>query len=490
MLELTSISKSFPGVKSLDSVNFSVKAGQIHALVGENGAGKSTLTKIIAGVYQADEGTMRFEGQEVRWSSPRVAKAKGIHVIYQEFVLFPELSVAENIFIGTQHRSGFVSYKGMFQAAEKLLSDLGVEINPRAFAKDLTVANQQMVEIAKALVGEIKLLILDEPTAVIAGHEVEQLFERIRGLSKRGVGIVYISHRLEEIFRLCEQVTILKDGKVVDSLSVATTKRNTLVSKMVGRELGQLFPLKATDFGPEAVRLEHVSDGERVKQASLSVRQGEIVGLAGMVGAGRTELALTLFGAHRLKAGKLTVKGQTLGRMTPEKAISLGLGLVTEDRKGQGLMMLQDVAVNTTASSLNNFTRQGFFERRKELAFTSQQIKEYQIICRSAQTGVKTLSGGNQQKILLSRWASTTSTLLILDEPTRGVDVGAKAEIYRLMRKLAAEGLAILMISSELSEIIGMSDRVVVMREGVTVGELSGQEINEEAVMNLATAGG
>lgn len=491
MLTLTSISKSFPGVKALDQVHLDVRAGEIHALVGENGAGKSTLTKTIAGVYQPDEGQIEYDGEIVHWTSPGEAKAAGIHVIYQEFVLFPHLSVAENIFLGHERRGAFglIDYSQTDRDARELLQRLGVKIDPNERVSELTVADQQMVEIAKAMVHKVKLLILDEPTAVISGHEVELLFKRLRVLKEDGVAIIYISHRLEEIFEICDRVTVMKDGQYVDSKNVAEIDRDQLISLMVGRDMSELFPPRVGEakFGDVVLRTNNLSVNGRVTNASIELRAGEITALAGMVGAGRTELALGIFGGLPMSSGSVEIDGETFTEMKPALAIKKGVGLVTEDRKGQGLAMQLDVAANVTASDLNAVTKYGLISTTRELQIARDEIREYQIACRGPRNPVATMSGGNQQKVIVARWARTCSKVLILDEPTRGVDVGAKVEIYRIMRELAARGIAILMISSELPEVVGMSDRVIVMREGVVTGELSKDQLSEETIMQLAT---
>ncbi|MET0257548.1 MAG: sugar ABC transporter ATP-binding protein [Methylobacterium sp.] len=491
MLSLEGINKGFPGVRALNDVGLDVKAGEIHALVGENGAGKSTLTRVIAGVHQPDSGTIRFDGKPVVWKGPGDAKRQGVHVIYQEFVLFPHLSVAENIFVGHERRNrlGLLDHRRTKTDARELLRRFGIDIDPSRLVRDLSVADQQMVEIAKALVHDVKLLILDEPTAVISGREVDVLFERLRRLRDQGVAIVYISHRLEEIFALCDRVTVLKDGGFVATRLIGEVSRDQLIAYMVGRNLTQLFPKRRADAaaGPVVVEADGIEVPGRVRGASIRLRAGEITGLAGMVGSGRSELALALFGAIPLKTGTIRVEGREVRGMTPRKAIDLGIGLVTEDRKGQGLAMLLDVAANVSASTLPAFTRAGVFDAGRERDVAREEIASYRIACRGPETPVALMSGGNQQKVIVARWARTSTRLLILDEPTRGVDVGAKTEIYRIMHELADRGIAVLMISSELPEIVGMSERVVVMREGVVTGELARDEISEEAVVELAT---
>jgi ABC-type sugar transport system ATPase subunit len=491
MLRLKGISKSFPGVQALRGVGLEVKPGEIHGLLGENGAGKSTLIKIVAGAYAQDQGEMIFDGVPVRWSSPREAKQRGVQVVYQEFALFSQLSVAENIFVGHERRNrlGIVDHARTRREAAEVLERLGVSLDPRASVASLSVADQQMVEIARAMVHSVKLLVLDEPTAVIAGREVTLLFERLRRLRAGGVSVIFISHHLEEVFAVCDRVTVLKDGELVGTHDVADVNRERLVSMMVGRDLGDLFPPKraSTPARQPVLRTESLSIAGRVRDVSIELRSGEIVALAGMVGAGRSELALGLFGALPISNGAIHLEGRRFTSMSPAQAIRLGMGLVTEDRKSHGLAMFLDVAANITAPALAEVTKRFLVDKRLETAIARREIDRYRIACRGPQTPVATMSGGNQQKVIVSRWARICRTLLILDEPTRGVDVGAKAEIYRIMRELANGGMAILMISSELTEVVGMADRVIVMRAGRITGELQGAEATEESIMHLAT---
>ena len=491
-IEVVNVTKRFPGVKSLDAVSFGVRAGEIHALVGENGAGKSTLMKVMAGAYVPDEGEIRFEGEPVQWHSAAHAKRRGIHVIYQELVLFPQSTVAENIFAGAEPRTrvGIIDQRAMNRQATNLLDELGVRIDPRERVRHLSVADQQMVEIAKAMAGDTRVLVLDEPTAVIAGKEVQLLFERLRVLRAKGVAIIYISHRLEEIFALCDRVTVMKDGRRIATQAVSATTREGLVRMMVGREMKEIYPPKPAIPDDAAVLLgvDKLNVGNRVFDASLTVRAGEIVGIAGMVGSGRTELASGIFGAMRTSHGTIEVAGVRRTRMTPAAAMRLGLGFVTEDRKSQGLLMYLNVAQNVSATTLDRFSRFGLLRSRAEREAAAASIREYGIAGARPAGSVATRSGGNQQKVLISRWVRVCRSVLILDEPTRGVDVGAKAEIYRVMRQLTERGLGILMISSELQEVIGMSDRVLVMREGRISGELTGRRLTEHDIMRLATA--
>jgi ribose transport system ATP-binding protein len=491
MLKLSGIEKAFPGVKALSSVDFDVRGGEIHALVGENGAGKSTLTKIIGGAYVPDAGQLEFSGQPKKWAGPAEARKAGIHVIYQEFVLFPNLTVAENITKGNERmgRFGLIDHAANRQVAAGVIARLGVRIDVDDKVANLSVADQQMVEIAKALVRDVKLLILDEPTAVLSENEVSLLFGVVRALRESGVGIVYISHRLDEIFELCDRVTVLKDGQLVATQQVAETSHEQLVKLMVGRDLANYFPPRAATIDrsrPPALAIDGVTVPGRVDGASISVQPGEILGIAGLIGAGRTELALAAFGMLQRTGGSVSVSGRRVPSINPRTMIAAGVGFVTEDRKGQGLFMNLDVARNITGATLSAFTRSGMVSDSAEQAAASNEIARFAISCRGPLGSVDTLSGGNQQKIIFGRWTRACHAALILDEPTRGVDVGAKAEIYRIIRELAAKGIGIVMISSELQEMIGMADRVAVMRAGRISGELSGDDITEENIMRLA----
>jgi ribose transport system ATP-binding protein len=490
MLSVSGISKSFPGVRSLQNVDFAADAGEIHALVGENGAGKSTLIKIISGAYIPDAGNIVLDGRNVAWSGPREAQSAGIHVIYQELVLFPELTVAENVFINDQPltRLGLVDYRRMERRAEEALRRLGARIDVRQKVKELTIADQQMVEIARAFVGAVKVLILDEPTAVISGREVDLLFDRLVALRNAGVAIIYISHRLEEIFRIADRVTVLKDGVLVATRPVAQVNRDQLISMMVGRPLVDVFPPRRA-ISPDArvlLRAEGITVGRRVKGASLALRSGEVLGLAGLVGSGRTELAQAIFGGSPFDAGTVEIDGRVFTRTSPKESIAAGVGLLTEDRKGEGLLMQLSVGANIVAPRLSEIARGPFIDVRAENQIAAKEIARFSIAAPGPQAAVAALSGGSQQKVLFSRWVRACRRVLLLDEPTRGVDVGAKVEIYRIIRQLAEDGFAIMMISSELIEIVGLCDRALVMCEGVIAGELSAPAITEEAIMTLA----
>lgn len=490
MIELDGITKSFPGVKSLDGVRFEARAGEIHALLGENGAGKSTLIKTIAGAYLPDAGTILFDGRERRWASPREAADAGIHVIYQELFLFPDLDVAENIFIGRapRNRLGLIDRRTMRHKAASILERLGHRLDPAARVGSLSVADQQMVEIAKAMSRDVRLLILDEPTATISGKEAGLLFERMRGLRDAGVCVIYISHRLEEIFAIADRVTVLKDGRLVGTRAVSEIGTDQLVSMMVGRKLEDIFPPKVgiAPDAPVVLGVRSLTAPPRIRDVSFDLRAGEVLGLAGLVGAGRTEVAHAIFGSERRTSGTVLLDGQELPAGNPRRAIDAGLGFLTEDRKGEGLLMLLDVAANISAPRLGAAASLGRLDRGAEIGAATEAIARFRIAVPGPAYGVRALSGGNQQKILFARWAAAGHRVLILDEPTRGVDVGAKVEIYRIIRQLADKGVGILVISSELPEIIGLCDRVAVMRAGRIAGEVSGCDLSEAAIMRLA----
>ncbi len=483
--EMTGISKVFGGIRALDDVSFSVKAGEVHALVGENGAGKSTLMKILAGAHQATTGEIRIGGEPAVILSPHASRALGIGIIYQELALAPELTVAENIFLG--ELPGLVNARALRARAAKLLDDLGFAIDPGATVATLPLAFQQAVEIAKAMSRQVRILILDEPTAVLAPPEVERLLAVVLELSRRGVSVVYISHRLDEIFRIANQITVLKDGRTVGTYPVAGMDEARLISLMVGREATQLFPKVKRTRGGELLRVEGLSASGLVKQVSFSLHRGEVLGIAGLVGSGRTEVARAIFGADRAEAGAISMDGRRVTIRSPRQGVASGIGLVPEDRKGQGLVLAMPIRQNVTLTCLQRFTNWlGVVRRQAERASVDDVAKRTTIRARNLDLPVSSLSGGNQQKVVLAKWLDAGCKVVILDEPTRGVDVGARSEIYQLIENLAANGLGVIVISSDMLEVIGASDRILVMSGGRISGELARDEFSEARIMQLA----
>ena len=489
ILEMRNISKSFGGVHALHDVSLKCTPGTVHALVGENGAGKSTLIKILSGALSADSGEIFFKGELHRGFSTREALDRGISVIYQELALVSQMTVAENIFLGREPRNAFglIDHSRIRSEAEALLSQLGLKIDLDTEVGDLSVAFQQMVEIAKALSKNADLIVMDEPSAILAGHELEQLFNIIQSLVNRGVSIIYISHRLEEVFRIADVVTVLKDGQLVKTESIHKLTRSELVKMMVGRSLDEVFPVSKNQPGKSVLIAKDISTDTVLERVSLDLRKGEIIGLAGMVGSGRTELARALFGADPLTYGSIIINGKTAVFKNPTEAIKNKISLVPEDRKEQGLFTELPIRNNITMPILKKISQWGFLNRLKEQEIIDQSKKQLSIAMTSGSQEVQYLSGGNQQKVVLAKWLQTRPEIIIMDEPTRGVDVGAKFEIYQLMRHLNQEGIGILMISSELTEILGLSDRILVMREGKIVAELVPSETSEEQIIEYAT---
>ena len=489
ILEMRNIFKSFGGVNALRDVSFQCRPGTVHALVGENGAGKSTLIKILAGALLPDSGEIIFKGQKHQSFSTRKALNSGISVIYQELALVSQMTVAENIFLGREPRKyfGIVDKRRLKIEAKKLLKQLGFEVDMDMEVGEMTVAYQQMVEIAKALSKNADLIIMDEPSAILAGHELDQLFLIIESLKKRGVTIIYISHRLEEVFRIANEVTILKDGQLVGTKPIKDLSRGELVKMMVGRTLEEVFPVSFNQLGNPVLQVEEISTKTILNQVSFNLREGEILGVAGMVGSGRTELARAIFGADPLTSGTIKIKGQDVVFKNPADAIRSKISLVPEDRKYHGLFTKLSILNNITLPILSKISRWGFTDKKKENEIVERERQIHSIDMTSGNQEVQYLSGGNQQKVVLSKSLQTIPEVIIMDEPTRGVDVGAKFEIYQLIRQLNKDGIAILMISSELPEILGLSDRILVMREGKIVAELTPNETNEEMIIEFAT---
>jgi ABC-type sugar transport system ATPase subunit len=485
ILELEDLSKSFPGVRALDKVHFDVRPGEVHALLGENGAGKSTLIKIVSGVYKPDAGEIRIDGQVTHFNNPREAQERGVATIYQELSLYPELTVAENIFIGhaPKGRFGVVDWGRMYQNASEILASLNIhDMDVRRKVGTMNVGNRQRVEIAKALSQNARILIMDEPTAALTEADVRRLFGIVRLLRDRGVGIVYITHRLNEVFELSDRVTVLRDGQYVGTRTTAETTEDSLISMMVGRTIDQLFPKLDTKVGLPVLEVRNLSRRPNPKNVSLTICSGEIVGIAGLVGSGRSELAQVIFGIAPAESGEILIDGKAVNIKHPGQAMKLGIAYVPEDRGTQGLIREMRIRENVSLAVLRSLNRGAFINRGEERDLARQSLQQLNIRAYSIEQVVNKLSGGNQQKVVVGKWLASKPRVLIMDEPTRGIDVGAKAEIHRMMSELAQKGMAIIMISSELPEIMGMSDRIIVMRDGHLVAEFSRAEATQENV--------
>ena len=487
ILRMKNISKRFPGVYALKNVDFELKRGEVHALLGENGAGKSTLIKVLGGIYHAEEGEIEIEGKNVSITSVQDAEENGIAIIHQELVLVPYMSVAENIYLGREAGRGiFVDRSEMTKSAQKILDDLGMDIDARSLVKDLPIAKQQMVEITKAVSVNSKILVMDEPTSSISDKEVENLFKIMRDLTKKGVGIVYISHKMSELDEICDRVTVMRDGEYVGTKNVKETAKDELIAMMVGRTLTNYYVRDYGEPGEEILKVKGLSDSDKVKGVDFNVRKGEIVGFAGLVGAGRSETMQAIFGLAKEVTGEIYINGNKVEIHNPEEAIRHGLALVPESRKEQGLYLVQSVKYNTTIEVLKEFIGKFRVNDKRETEITQEYIDLMSTKTPSQAQKIGNLSGGNQQKVMIGRWLATKPKVLILDEPTRGIDVGAKSEIYAIMNNLVKTGVSIIMISSELPEIINMSDRVYVMAGGVVRGCINREEISQENIMHLA----
>ena len=489
-LELRDVAKSFGAVVALRSGSLAVASGSIHALVGENGAGKSTLVKIVAGVHRRDSGVFRLHGEDVDFHSTAESKAAGVAVIYQEPTLFPDLSVTENIFMGRQPLGPGrrIDRGAMYAEATQLFARLGVAIDPRRPARGLSIADQQIIEIAKAISLDASVLIMDEPTAALSGVEVERLFAVARSLRDEGRALVFISHRFDEVFDLCDTVTVMRDGDYVSTDAVAETTVDQIVARMVGREVAELFPKVPAELGDVVLEVAGLNSLGTFHDISFTVRAGEIVGLAGLVGAGRSEIARAVFGVDRYDKGAVRVAGKRIPGRSPRAAIRAGMAFVPEDRRKQGLVTEASVARNIAAVIRRGLTHAGLISNRDENRAAGPWAARLEVKTNALDMTAATMSGGNQQKVVLAKWLATEPTLLIIDEPTRGIDVGTKAEVHRLLSDLAGQGLAILMISSELPEVLGMADRVLVVCEGRITAELGRDEATPERVMHAATA--
>ena len=495
ILTMKDIDKSFPGVHALDHVNFEVKRGEVHALMGENGAGKSTLMKVLTGIYQKDSGSITYKGKETEFHNTREAQDAGVVIVHQELNMVGDLTVAQNIFIGREPKKGFsIDDKKMIEDSKKLFQELNIEINPKEKMNNLTVGKQQMCEIAKAISHKAEVIIFDEPSAALTEKEIADLFEIIRDLRKKGLGIVYISHRMDEIKTITDRVTVMRDGGYVGTLITADSTKEDIINMMVGRVIYE-DPKEHSMVAPDApvvLKVENLNAGKMVQNVSFELRKGEILGFSGLMGAGRTETARALFGADPKQSGKISIRGKDgqLREVTinsPQDAVKYGIGYLSEDRRRYGVVVQKSVTENTTLATMENFTSGLFINKAKEKEVTEKYVKELATKTPTTDQLVVNLSGGNQQKVVIAKWLTRDSDILIFDEPTRGIDVGAKNEIYKLMNRLAAEGKSIIMISSEMTEVLRMSDRIIIMCEGKVTGCIDISEATQENIMDKAT---
>ena len=488
ILEVKEVSKEFPGVKALDKVSLTLKRGEIHALCGENGAGKSTLIKILAGVYIKDSGDVIFEGNPVHIQNSRESLRLGIKAVFQELSLIPNMSVSENVFLESfpLQKNGTLDWNAMHGKTEELLSSIGLSINPRTTLSKLTISQQQMVEIVRALSHEAKVVIMDEPTSALSPNEVNALFTVIRQLKSRGIGVLYVTHKLEEVIKLCDTVTVFRDGRFISSRAVAETSQQGIVKDMVGRELTTLFPKSEHGKGGTVLRVEDLSTEKKLKQVSFDLHAGEVLGVFGLLGAGRTELAKAVFGLDPVTRGSVLVDGKKIRSGSTAVSAKMGLGLLTEDRKAEGLVPQMSVTQNMTLPSVRDFATAGFIRRKDEGDHSQSFVDKLSIRTPSLKQKIMYLSGGNQQKVLLARWLMKKLKVIILDEPTRGIDVGAKAEIHKLIDDLAVTGVAVLVMTSEMPELLGVSDRILVMNNGRITGEFGREEATQENILAAA----
>ena len=488
ILELDGVTKRYPGVLAIDNVSLKVKRGTVHALLGENGAGKSTLIKVIAGAIQPDSGAVKFEGNTFSRIEPKAAMDIGISVIYQELNLIPSLTVANNIFLGNEPvRGGWINERACEERTRELLSDLDISVDPKSQVRMLSVGYQQLIEIAKAVSKNVKLLIMDEPTASLSEKEVGKLFKLVRQLRSNGITIIYISHRLDELFEIADEVTVLRDGLYIDTLKIGECDRSQLISLMVGRGLAENYPKSNSATDEVVLKVEGLCTG-KIRDVNFELHRSEVLGFGGLVGSGRTEVARALFGADRLDAGRIFVNGKPVTIRSPQDAVKLGLAFLTEDRKQQGLLMKLSVRENITITYLDKLIRRWpSISKKLDNAVSRKSCEQLGVKTPSIEQIIKNLSGGNQQKVVLAKWLLTNSNIIIFDEPTRGIDVGTKFEIYELIRDMAREGKSIIIISSEMPELLGISDRILVMNRGRLAGELKRGEATQQAIMSMAT---
>ena len=488
ILTLKNVTKEYPGVVALDHMNLEVYPGEVHALMGENGAGKSTLIKVVSGAIKPNGGTILYEGKEYDSMTPALSKKLGIGVIYQEFNLVPDLSVAENIFLGQKLTSGFsINRKLMNQRAKELMDSFGIDIDVTKDVKSLTVAYQQLVEITKTISSNVKVLIMDEPSAPLTNREIDAMFGIVRKLKAQGVAIIYISHRMEEIFALADRITVMRDGKYVGTKMASEIDNNGLIKMMVGRDLDEQYPTVEKEIGEVALEVNRLCTDALLKDISFQVHKGEILGLAGLVGAGRTETARAIFGADSKSSGEIRIHGKTVQIHSPKDAIKDGIALIPEDRKKHGALLEMTIRDNISFIAVKSISKAGFVDWNADKNMAEKYIKELSIKTPSMEQLTRNLSGGNQQKVVLAKSLASNSDIIIFDEPTRGIDVGAKKEIYVLMNELAKKGMAIIMISSEMQELLGMSDRIIVMHEGEMMGELKKEDATQEKILELAS---
>ncbi len=490
ILRLTGICKSFPGVKALDHVNLTVLRGEVMALAGENGAGKSTLMKILSGSYSKDAGTIEFDGKTVEITSPKMAEELGLSIIHQELNVLPNLTVAENIYLGRQPcRHGMIDWKQMNQSAAALFQKLGIHLDVTVRTRKLSVAQQQMVEIAKAVSYDTKLVIMDEPTSSLTDQETQILFRIIKDLSARGIAVIFITHRMEEIFTIADRVTVLRDGCYIGTKTISETSSGELISMMIGRTLTQQYPPRSVAQGEVILRVDHLSDGKKVKDISFELHTGEVLGFAGLVGAGRTETMRMIFGADPIKSGRIYLRGQEIHVRTPQDAIRRGISLVTEDRKQEGLLLRQSVQSNTVMVALGKVCRHHLIHYPSVRKAAEKYVHDLHIATPSTSQKTAFLSGGNQQKVVVAKWLFADAQIVILDEPTRGIDVGAKREIYEIINQLAESGKGIIVVSSDMEEVLGISDRILVMYEGEIAGEVEKKDFSQQIVSEFAIGG-
>jgi ribose transport system ATP-binding protein len=488
ILELKNIVKEYPGVRALNNMSISIRSGEVHALMGENGAGKSTLIKTISGAIQPNGGTILLNGIAYEAMNPSLSKKLGIGVIYQEFNLVPELSIAENIFLGHKLTNGItINTKLMNKKAAEIMNGFGIDIDVTKPVKSLTVAYQQLVEIAKTISNDVKVLIMDEPSAPLTNREIDAMFGLIKNLKEKGVAIIYVSHRMEEIFKISDRITVMRDGEYVDTKMTSETSRQEMISMMVGRTLNEQFPVVEKEIGEVALEVRNLSTHTLLKDINLYVRKGEILGLAGLVGAGRTETARAIFGADPICKGEIFMHGKKVKISNPREGIREGIALIPEDRKKHGVLLEMSIRENISFISVNTISKSTIVNKKADRELSSRYIERLKIKTPTMEQLSKNLSGGNQQKVVLAKSLAGKSEIIIFDEPTRGIDVGAKHEIYHLMNQLAKDGMAILMISSEMPELLGMSDRVMVMHEGRITGELTKDEATQTKILELAS---